>query len=1033
MRIPPTQPAAAVFLSCLGLVACSPTPEPSEAGPSSQGFEVSLAAPRPLPSSPSAATDRMIVGGEVHEYSFTLAPGEGLILELLQREGDVYIELSTPRQDDLPRIDSSLEATDLEPVVWIAESGGRHVMRIGSFSERSVYSLQRIERRSDDPELRIEAEAHWSFFEARALRRIDAARSAENYARAIERWQRLGSPAKVARARFELGEILRQSEPAQAVEAYLDACSQWQKLGDRRQEARCRHRLGGLYSREGKTQPAAESYSRALVLWKEVGDRHEASVLAFDLAHLHRKLGRPEDALDLLDESLRWAEHHADPITHQAKIRSEKGALYQYRGEIDRGLREYRIALKALADHPQRDSRNVRLQIARTKTRLGSALPRRAGATSRDFAEAHRLLLEARALRTGLEDKRGFAVTTNSLGLLYERWNRPRDALRAFEQAWTAFRELQKPGDAAVVQANRCRILDQSKKHEIAWKCYLEASEELQKWGYRNAQAHTLTHLAENARNRGRLAEARRWSLESIEKIELIRKEAGRSDFRSSVIDSRYDSYQLLVDITLALHAEEPQSGHAEAAFKYVENARARSLLESLGRFQGDLKLGPEGRRLKDEIHRLRLKQLGSEEDLEDSGDDIRGRLEEALEDLRSRNPYHAVAEPKILSAREAQRLLGPGTLLLAYHLGATQSGVWAITDSEFSWHTLSSRADIETLVRRFHQSAGRRPHRIRGRSAERHGRELSEALLGSVREQLEQQSRIVVVPDGVLSYVPFAALPLPGSSPTSGPLVERLDTSYLPSISVLAALRRRESEREGAGRALTLVAAPVLRSDDPRLRSSQSASTSVNNTDRPERIPFAATEAIAVSRLFDRESITLATGFRASREFVLGGGLRDARIVHFATHGHLDDTRGELSGLALSQFDSSGRRTKDFLWAYELYGLDLKADLVVLSACQTALGEDIRGEGLAGLASGFFYAGSSRVLASLWKVDDEATARLMELFYRGVRQERLSPARALRRAQIELKASGRSAPYYWAPFILLGDWRELPRPELHR
>lgn len=167
------------------------------------------------------------------------------------------------------------------------------------------------------------------------------------------------------------------------------------------------------------------------------------------------------------------------------------------------------------------------------------------------------------------------------------------------------------------------------------------------------------------------------------------------------------------------------------------------------------------------------------------------------------------------------------------------------------------------------------------------------------------------------------------------------------------------------------------------------------------------------------------ATGFEANREAATSPRLAEYRIVHFATHGVLNTRRPELSGVVFSLFDERGRRQDGFLRLHDVYNLRLGADLVVLSGCQTGLGKDLRGEGLVGLTRGFMYAGARRVVASLWQVDDESTAELMKRFYRAMLKDGRRPADALRMAQLELSRHPRwAAPFYWAGFVLQGEWR---------
>jgi CHAT domain-containing protein len=183
--------------------------------------------------------------------------------------------------------------------------------------------------------------------------------------------------------------------------------------------------------------------------------------------------------------------------------------------------------------------------------------------------------------------------------------------------------------------------------------------------------------------------------------------------------------------------------------------------------------------------------------------------------------------------------------------------------------------------------------------------------------------------------------------------------------------------------------------------------------------------EGEAIAALVPADRRLLARGFGASRAAVLGADLRDFRYVHFATHGLVDARYPGLSALVLSQFDEQGRPQDGFLRLSDIYNLKLDADLVVLSACNTALGREVRGEGLIGLTQGFMSAGARSLVASLWQVPDSATAELMRQFYTYLLNDGLRPADALRKAQLWSASQRRwSDPYYWGGFVLMGDWR---------
>jgi CHAT domain-containing protein len=233
----------------------------------------------------------------------------------------------------------------------------------------------------------------------------------------------------------------------------------------------------------------------------------------------------------------------------------------------------------------------------------------------------------------------------------------------------------------------------------------------------------------------------------------------------------------------------------------------------------------------------------------------------------------------------------------------------------------------------------------------------------------------------------------------------------------------------------LAVIADPVLTASDPRLHATPGLLAAAEPSPallerssvsaRLERLLATSYEADALAALVPAEQRLVARGFDASRDTILGAALDQYRYVHFATHGLVDARYPGLSALALSQFDAHGAQRNGFLRLHDIYNLRLDADVAVLSACETALGRDIRGEGLVGLTQGFMYAGARSVVASLWQAPDRATAELMTRLYRHLLQGELRPADALRRAQLELAAERRFAdPYFWSGFVLIGDWR---------
>jgi tetratricopeptide (TPR) repeat protein len=365
----------------------------------------------------------------------------------------------------------------------------------------------------------------------------------------------------------------------------------------------------------------------------------------------------------------------------------------------------------------------------------------------------------------------------------------------------------------------------------------------------------------------------------------------------------------------------------------------------------------------------------------------------------------------------------------------------------------------------------------------------LGRTLLGPISSQLRQEwkgKRLAIVVSGALEYIPFAILPTPETekpadrtasredygakerqsdrgapSPTVAlslrlvPLIADHEVVNLPSASALAALRQETAGRRRAAKTLAVIADPVFETNDPRVSAAMKKRPNDNlvahlpsageaPADGPttinsalsraarsfyragfSRLPFSRQEADEIAELIPKSSLFKATDFQANLKVTASGELSAYRIIHFATHGLLNSEHPELSGLVLSLVDENGKPQDGFLRMSEIFNLQLPADLVVLSACQTAIGKEINGEGLVGLTRGFMYAGAERVVASLWQVDDQATSQLMRYFYRGMLKDGLRPAAALRAAQIEMSKSSRwSSPYYWAGFVIQGEWR---------
>jgi CHAT domain-containing protein/Flp pilus assembly protein TadD len=417
-------------------------------------------------------------------------------------------------------------------------------------------------------------------------------------------------------------------------------------------------------------------------------------------------------------------------------------------------------------------------------------------------------------------------------------------------------------------------------------------------------------------------------------------------------------------------------------------------------------------------------------------------------EQIRAANPEYAdITQPQPLTVQDIQtQILDDDTLLLEYWLGEERSYLWLVSQTEVKTYELPGRAAIDGAARKFYDFLTIPSERVKTVRTAQAGMDLSRMILQPVAEQIRGK-RLLVVADESLHYIPFSAIPIPQaeSIPINRdnlpePLVVNHEIVNLPSASALAIIRARLGDRPRAPQELAVIADPVFNLDDPRfisLAEGQTASsTAVPTTDSNplsgelSRLMGTSQEASAILQIAEDEGADFLalTGFEANRQSVFDEELSQYQILHFATHGFLNDRSPGESGLVLSQYGSNGQprssQGDNFLSLTDIFNLYLPAELVVLSGCRTGLGSNLRGEGLVGLTRGFMYAGAERVVVSLWSVDDEATAALMSKFYDELIDRRKSPAEALRLAQLHLQRHPTwQTPYYWAAFTLQGEW----------
>lgn len=809
--------------------------------------------------------------------------------------------------------------------------------------------------------------------------------------------------------------------------------------------------LGYSYSDLFETENATRFLDQALVLWRAIKNPRGEALTLTALGHLRTKLGDKQRALDLYYQSIELLEPLEDRIAMAYNF-DGLGYTHSGLGETSTALSDYTKTYQLFSEAKYRYGETGALSnIAEIHI------------ANEDYRTAFNYLNRALTVARSVGDPRMEAVPIALIAQVHERQKRFPQALDVYKQALTLNRRGKDNREEAYTLNSIGRVQETLGLNQEALDNYTQALTLNRATRDRFGESGTVYRIAKVQQTMGRLKEAKSNAEQSIALVESLRAGVASHHLRSSYVATVHQLYELYIDILMSLHKLEPAAGFASAALEASEAGRARTLLETLAEAKAQIREGVDPKLLEREhTLQLRLEALatGQVSSLPTATEKEKLELEAEIErvtsefrnvqgQIRAASPqYAALVQPETLKVKQIQEMLEPGTLLLEYSLGERRSFVWAITSGTTASYELPAQASIEELAQRLYASiiASADPAQATP-SYESDARSISSMLLRPVNE-LSQAKRLVIVADGVLQYISFGALPNPAN--TSPNLVSDYEIVRLHSASVLAMQRAQFAQRTPRPKSVAVIADPVFNNLDPRvaaLRISRASgsqragrySTGAGNSrsvsysralrgidnGRYERLVFSLEEAEAVYAASSPVDSLRAIGFKASRATATSPELSQYKIIHIAAHGVLNSKHPELSGILLSRIDENGKPIDGFLQLHEIYNLKLPAELVVLSACETGIGKQIRGEGLIALTRGFMYAGAARVVASLWKVDDSATAVLMGHFYREMFKNGRRPAEALKEAQIALSKERRwRKPYYWAGFVLTGEWR---------
>jgi CHAT domain-containing protein/tetratricopeptide (TPR) repeat protein len=763
-------------------------------------------------------------------------------------------------------------------------------------------------------------------------------------------------------------------------------------LNHRQEQGRCLNNIGIFHKNMNNYSDALNGFGEALKIAIELNNKIDESDILNNMGNIYKNIGNYEKALDFLSRALEIDKEFGDPVFIAIDL-INLGDTFRNKGLISENNDDLYMALNYFSDCLEMAKKNIQkeeegldlLKIieVRVLNNLGSV-----HTDLENFYQALEYFQEGYQKAEEIRDLESKGMILNNIGIVHYNQGNYEESTKYYQKAIDLAQELE--------------------GGQILWEAYFEA-------GNAYSKQNKVFEAIKNYKN-------------SIRIIENIRSQIKLEELKASYLgtDKRIEAYQNLIHMLVTLHKSDNGVGYDKEAFDYLERAKARAFLDSLEVAQVDISLGinfklkNREKEIMKDISNIynRLLQLelstNDKEKLHLELAEKENELETLKREIRSKSPDYAdLKYPEIITINETQKnLLDPNTAFIAYSIGNQSSYGFAITKNDLRIFPIPIKSEIQKLVSSHLQDITDKDTRNFDRA-----NELFQIL---VHPGLGKKIKnIIFVPDDILHFLPFETLITKKNQDHW--LIEDYKISYAPSISSFREIVQRKEKKASKQRM------DILAFGDPDFGEMESESNGEDifqnfyssNAFNFYRLEYSGTEIARISSLFKQKKEDIFVRETATEKQLKNLKLDDYKIVHFATHSLIDDKKPARSSIVLSL---NGNSDEDgFVQMREIYNLNLNADLVTLSACQTGLGQFIRGEGIEGLNRAFFFAGSSSVLMSLWAVNDQATYQLMERFYTHLRSSKKIDT-SLRRAKLEMIASDAvSHPYYWAGFIVTG------------
>lgn len=912
-----------------------------------------------------------------------------------------------------------------------------------------------LERKNKNVEGESETLSYLTIVAIKTEKTVQAARY---YQRALLLARRNGRPKTSALAYFAAAEWEYKKRNLPLMIEYQEkALYLFRQAEDKSGEAEVLTYLSYSYVMNNDRLKGKEQAQRAVEIQRELGNKRGLAFALISLGDAHKRMGEWQAAVTLFREAERIFPDKLDSY-EKAILYDRFGVFYETYGDLIEAQKYYEKAL------------NLFLELGNV---FGSSeLLTVLGQVSKQLGQqslAISYFNQAREIAEKSKDPVSLGMADENLGDVYFDQKLNKKALNYYKNALKNFEKVGMQHLIASVTEKLGKQAEYQGNAVQARRLYQSALEMNKRIHSRVAQAQTLFSLAKLDNAQNQTAAALTNIEESLKLTEYLHNDIANSKLKRDYLSEAFARYELYVDLLMKMHQKSSNENYAIRGLQAAEQARSRSMIEILSLTQANFTKDapPEIVQREKELHNLLNLKADKLTDalsskapqaairkLDGEINELELQLEEIKAVLKQSSPiYSTFRNSSPFDLDEFQkRVLDDNSLLLEFHFGEERSYLWLVDKLEVVSFVLPPREQInrglenlrELLVaREIKKEESIDDYQKRIREAENRysleAQNLSNVIFGQIADKIINK-RLIVVPDGNMHYFPVSALPLPNAK-SGEPILLTNETIYESSAQMLSLITKTGDQVAQAKKNLLVFSDPVFSADDSRLsaKSNEIENSSIESylagkfrfaesLDMLPRLVASKEESDSVISIVGAEGADVFSGFSANREQLFNAKVSDYKIIHLAAHGLIDKDRPELSGIILSRYDEKGRKIDEFLRLRDIYALNFSADLVVLSACSTSVGKQVKGEGLMSLNNAFLQSGAKSVVSSFWKVDDYATVELMKNFYAALAGGTNTPSQALRQAQLKMMQNPRyKSPFYWAAFNLQGNYRQTP------